>query len=318
MAANVYPVFRDYSLAIKSWLIDLFNLPRFDRIKYNIVSMTRSGTTDGGVNQHEIQIDVNMLLLSSDAQFKAGHVVKVSGTTANDEQYLIKNISQSGDILILDENYRKIRSEQPNSMGSIKRSLNIVYANFQRSVATIAQPLRNGTIDTPGVSFFVNDFQYKIEKSRPRENYYTRKYKDNNSGAIIGVAAVPPLQEYELHYTVNIWAVYQQEMDILLYQIMSEFAPEKYFWIGESAYGFDYSKDRMDRENHGQWAHALMESMSNVSELEPGDAQDRTIRYEISFTIDNAFIPLPFDDNQSMIGALNIEMENLADFDQRL
>ena len=318
MSTNIYPVFRDYSLAIKSWLVSLFNLPRFDRLQYGIISMTRSGTTDGGVNQHEIQLDTNMLALSADAQFKSGHIVKVSGTTVNDEQYSIKSISQSGDILILDENYRKIKSEQPSPGGVIRRSLNVVYANFERSVATIAQPLRNGTIDTPGVSFFINDFQYKIEKSRPRENYYTRKYKDNNSGAIIGVAAVPPLQEYELHYTVNIWAVYQQEMDILLYQIMSEFAPEKYFWIGESAYGFGYDKNRMDRENHGQWAHALMETASNASELEPGDAQDRTIRYEISFTIDNAFIPLPFDDNQSMISALNIEMENLADLNERL
>lgn len=326
MSGEIYPVFREYSLAIKSWLIDLFKLPRFERIQFEIVSMTRKGTSDGQVNQHEIKLhpigfpDKSMLTLPSTDQFKAGHTIQVKGSPNNDEVYLIKSVTSAGNIVV-DPAYRSIKAEYVWSTGEkpkTKRCLNIVYGNMARSVATVATPLRQGTVDSPGIGFFVADTQLKFEKSRPVENYYTRKYKDNNTGAIIGVAAVPPLMEYELRYTINIWSVYQQEMDILLYQIMSEFRPEKFFWIGDPNFGMQYDKDRMDREHKGQWAHALLESISDASELEPGDAADRVLRQEITFYIESAYTPLPFDDQQSMIGSLNVELDAQLNREERL
>ena len=321
MASEIYPVFREYSLAIKSWLVDLFKLPRFERIQFEVVSMTRKGTSGGQVNQHEIKINKNMLTMPTTDQFKAGHTIRVTGTPNNDEIYLIKSISSTGDIIVVDPAYRSIKAEYVYSTGTkpvAKRCLNIIYGNMSRSVATIATPLRQGTIDSPGIGFFIADTQLKFEKSRPVENYYTRKYRDSNTGAIIGVAAVPPLMEYEVRYTINIWSVYQQEMDILLYQIMSEFNPQKFFWIGDPNYGMNYDKDRMDREHKGQWAHALLDSINDASDLEPGDAADRVLRQEITFYIESAYAPLPFDDQQSMIGSLNVELDAQMNREERL
>ena len=299
MPSEVYPQFRDYSIAVRDWLRENCALPRFERYQYNITLMTRTGTTDGGVNQHEIHLDTPTHI------FKAGHPIQVFDTIRNDEYYVIEKTFEN--ILILDRNYKKLRADQTDAVGKIKRSINVVYANMERAVSLVAQPLRQGLIDSPGIAFYISDYQYAIEKSRPKENYYTRKYKDNNTGGIVGAAAVPPLQQYQVHYMVNIWSVYQQELDILNYQVTTEFAPEKFFWIGDKDYGFDYVGDRMDRQHKGQWAHALIDIISDISDLEPGDATNRTLRSEIGFMITNAYLPLPFSDEQSIIEAIDLE-----------
>lgn len=299
MPSEAYPQFRDYSIAVRDWLRDTCKLPRFERYVFNITSMTLTGTADGGVNQHEIHLDTDNHV------FRPGHPIQVYDTPRNDEYYVIEKVA--GDVLILDREYKKLRTNQNEAVGKVKRTINVVYGNMERAVSQVAQPLRQGLIDSPGIAFYISDYQYAIEKSRPKENYYTRKYKDNNTGGIVGSAAVPPLQTYQVHYMVNIWSVYMQEMDILNYQVTTEFAPEKFFWIGDRNFGFDYIGDRLDRQHKGQWAHALIDIISDVSDLEPGDATNRTLRSEIGFMITNAYLPLPFNDEQSMIGAIDLE-----------
>lgn len=300
---NTYPLFREYSLAIRKWLRDNLSIPRLYRITGNIQSMTMRGTTDGGVNQHEITIDNNLDAWSRPL-FKAGHPIRLEGTVANDEHYMVLKVV--GNVVILDQKYKKLKSEQVGVGGLIRRVMNVIYGTMDRAIADIAQPLRNGTIDSPGIAFYISDYQYNVEKSRPVENYYTRRYKDNNN-EITGVAAVPPLLEYQVHYIINIWAPYQQDMDVLNYQVVSEFNPEKFFWIGDDEYGFDYNEDREDRTHKGQWAHSLIDVISDVSDLEPGDGTDKLLRNEFGFMITNAYLPQPFEDDQSMIEQVDIE-----------
>jgi hypothetical protein len=300
MAFEVFPLFRDYSLAIRDWL-RLVHLPRFDRVDRVIKSLTINGTAGGGVGQHEIEI-----IPTAEANpFVAGHPIQITGTPTNDEYYTILNVV--GNILILDQNYRKLKASQTVSQGHVKRVINVVYADFDRAVASVVQPLRNGKIDSPALSYYITDYQLSLEKSRPAENFDIRQYKDNNTGGIVGVAKVPPLLEYQVHYVVNAWAVYQQEMDILQYEMVTEFNPQKFFWIGDPAYGMNYQGDRMNRQFHGQWSQAIVDNFADVSELEPGDSQQRTLRFELSFTLMNAFLPQPFDDQQPMIGSIDIE-----------
>ncbi len=315
---ETYPLFREYSLEVKKWLTNLFDIPRFSK-EFVILSITTKGTTDGGVNQCEITVSENMNTVPQTQQIKVGHPIKLYGTLtaaglSNDDIYIVTKVSQSGTVLILDPAYKKPKLEQKIVGGKLKRSINIVYGNFDRSLATVVSPLRNGTIDSPSVLFYLTDYQYKLENSRPKESYYTRHYVDASSGAITGAAAVPPLQVYEIRYTVNIWAVFQQELDIMNYQITTEFAPEKYFWIpgknaGDDQYGQNFQGNRLDREFKGQWAHALIEGLVDASDMEPGDATNRTLRSEATFVITNAYTPLPFDNKQSMISALNVELE---------
>ena len=213
-------------------------------------------------------------------------------------------LSVSNNVLILDPAYRILIAEQPDEGGVVQQRINVYYADMEKAIATIASPLRNGQHDTPGVAYFISDYEYSVEKSRPRENYYIKRTKDNNTGTISGVNTVPPLQEYQVHYMINIWARYRQELDMMQYQILSEFAPQKWFWINGAIYDAEESRGI---EHQGQWAHCLLDSSSDTSDLEPGDAQFRSLRYDIQFTVTNAFIPLPFEKDSPYIGSLAIE-----------
>ena len=98
--------------------------------------------------------------------------------------------------------------------------------------------------------------------------------------------------------------MYQQELDMMQYQVLSEFAPQKWFWIPGAIYDADESRGI---EHQGQWAHCLMDVAQDASDLEPGDAQFRTLRFEIGFMVTNAFIPLPYEKDGPYIGSLQIE-----------
>ena len=332
MPTSFYPVFREYSLAVQSWLRNLVDLPQLASTDCGILSITLRGTTvaplsssgdqeqtTDGMNQHEVKLDTKNHTL------KAAECIKLYGTTAittgpdgqqivksNDEWYVI--LAVKDDVIILDKAYKKLSLEQPGAGGRIRKVVNVMYGEMQDAIARIASPLRNGLITTPGLSFYLSDYQAK-EGMRPKENYYTRRYFDKD-GKKIGSAAVPPLQEYELTYSINIWSPYRSYMSMLQYQIQSEFAPQKFFWIpgfgsDDDKFGMDYTDGtnncRYDREHHGQWAHSLIEGVIDASELEPGSNAQRMIRTEITFNINNAFMALPFEREQPYIGEVSIE-----------
>ena len=304
MASGYFPMFRDYNIATEKWLRDIIRIPRIDRVKANILKITRRGTTDGGRNQLEVTIDDNTFQVRGREylKFKQGQNIELIDTIHNDEIYMIKKVVDN--VLILDPAYRILKAEQPDPGGIVQQRVNVYYADMEKAISLIANPLRNGQFDTPGVAFYISDYQYKIEKSRPKENYYIKRTKDNTTGDISRVNTVPPLQEYQVHYIVNLWARYRQELDMMQYQILSEFSPQKWLWIPGAIYDENESRGV---EHQGQWAHCLMDVAQDVSDLEPGDAQFRTLRFELGFMVTNAYIPLPFEKDSPYIGSLQIE-----------
>lgn len=304
MAGEYFPMFRDYNLATEKWLREVVRIPRIDQTVANIEKITRRGTTGGGANQLEVWIDDNTFEIRGRTyyKFKQGQNIELIDTLHNNEIYMIKSVIDN--VLILDPAYRILKAEQPDPAGIVQQRINVFYGSMEKAIALVANPLRNGQYDTPGIVYYISDYQYKIEKSRPRENYYIKRTKDNNTGNVSGVNTVPPLQEYQVHYVINIWARYQQEMDMMQYQILSEFDPQKWFWIPGAIYDPDESRGK---EHQGQWAHCLVDVAQDVSELEPGASQFRTLRFEIGFMVTNAYIPLPYEKDSPYIGSLQIE-----------
>lgn len=292
-----FPLFRDYTLAVRDWLRNTFLLPRVNNEKYDITKIVLNGTAGGGVNQHEIHLTTNK------HNIRTGHAIRLIGTTANDEYYMVlKNIDN---IIIIDINYKKLAANQLVAGGKLCMTLNVIYAGMDKAVAQIAQPLRNGMINVPGVGFYLSNHEMMKERTRPKESYYTRRWKDE-FGNVVKTAAVPPMIPYKLNYSINLYHVYQQEMDIMLYQLASEFNPEKWFWIGDPNYGLNFTGKREERELKGQWAHVELESITDVSEIETG-SPNRTLRTEVAIAIE-ALLPIPFDNEQSFIGAIDIDM----------
>jgi hypothetical protein len=323
MPTAFYPVFREYSIAVQNWLRDLIDLPNLSRQDFAIQKITLRGTTvaDGaegttdGRNQHEVHLDTEKHGLKPNNTIR---LYDTTSVTARDQQINNDNwysiLAVKDNILVLNKEYRKLRLDQPDPGGRARAVVNVMYAEMDESVATIASPLRNGLVQTPGIGFYLSDNQPK-EGMRPKENYYTRRFYDKGKNKV-GSVAVPPLQEYQLTYTINIWSPYRSYMSMLQYQIMSEFAPEKYFWIpgfgvDDDGYGFEYTDGtdncRYDREHHGQWAHALMEGVADNSDLEVGANAATVYRTDITFVITNAYLALPFEREQAYIGEVNLE-----------
>jgi hypothetical protein len=301
--ANYYPAFYEYDKAILTWLREIFDLPQFNKAVYSIVSATRVGTTGGGVNQHELKIG------TADHKISPASAIRITGTTAIDGFYTVKSVSK--DVLILDAQHNQLPADQAIAGGMAKLCINVINAEMDRAIASIAQPMRQGTIKSPGVAFYRVDNQFDLARSRPKENVFTRRFFDPN-GNKISSRSVPPMLEYKLSYTVNVWALYRQFLSVLDFQMLSEFRPEKYLWIpgggkDDAAYGMDYEGCRMNRQFHGQWAHLTLESANDASEFEPGDAENKTMRMEYTILIDNAFVPTPFRDDAPIIGKINIE-----------
>ena len=328
MPTAFYPIFREYNLAIQKWLRGLIDIPNLAKYDFAIDEITLKGdtvvvtayndgnvTTTSGIDQHEVHLS------TSDHGLKSNYMIKLYDTTSiqvgdrilnNDDQYLIEAVKDN--IIIIDKSYKKLRLGQTAAGGRLRRVVNVIYGEMQEAIARIASPLRNGVVTTPGVAFYLSDQQVK-EGTRPKENYYTRRYYDTE-GNKIGSVAVPPLQEYTLTYSINIWSPYRSYMSMLQYQIQSEFAPEKFFWIpgfgqNDTDFGFEYTEGtsncRQDREHHGQWAHAVLEGIADASDLEPGANAQTVYRTEITFQLTNAFMALPFEREQSYIGEVSLE-----------
>lgn len=301
---ETYPLFRDYSKAIYDWLREVIFIPRIEQFPFDIEKIVGNGTTDGGTNQHEIH------LFTDNHNIRPNAPIKLEGTKdgVNDDIFVVERVVDN--ILILDKDYKWLKGPQNEPSGTATNTVNIMYGNMSRAIAKIAQPLRNGTIQNPGVMFYLADYQPVVERFRPPENYYKRTLYDELCNKV-GTKAVPPLLTYRLTYAINIWTYYAQERDILEYQIVSQFTPQKFFWIGDKEYDINYTdnleNNRYDREFHGQWAHSLIEARADLSDLEPGTAQERTLRSEITFAITNAYLPMPFDADQSIISEINLE-----------
>jgi hypothetical protein len=280
----------------------------------NIASITRKGTTSGGVNQHEISLVSMPVDANKTPLFKPSHAIKVSGTPANDGYYMI--LAVKGNVLIVNKEYMQFAADQPTAAGTVRVVINIINAQMERAVALIAQPLRNGVISSPGAAFHMADANMTMEKSRPKENTFTRRIYDPVTGKKVKAYSVPPLMEYRLSYLVNVWATYEQYMVLLDYQMLGQFRPDKFLWIAGSGaadggYDMNYTGNRMNRQFHGQWAHLLLDSRVDASEMEPGDAAEATHRMDYTVTVENAYLPMPFDNAAPIIGQISLEQHIL-------
>lgn len=182
--------------------------------------------------------------------------------------------------------------------------VNVVYATPERAIAKYVAPLRNKATDIPIIGFYLSSMNYQPEKSSIGENLETIYDKDNNAAK-----RLRPLQTYQLTYSVNIWTRLQHDMDLVLYQLATQFLPMRWLAIDSSIDYKNYDTlqtmengprqgrdwDSVSNEfikRPGQWFPLILESMNDVSELEPGDASDRLIRYDVNLLCDRAFLPV--------------------------
>tara|TARA_Y100000310_G_C20634450_1_gene790429 strand:- start:1037 stop:1666 length:630 start_codon:yes stop_codon:yes gene_type:complete len=146
----------------------------------------------------------------------------------------------------------------------------VMYATPARAYSRFLYPIENGQQERPVVSFHLSGYQYL-----PNENLLGHELEYNYQSSNTVTEIVKPLLIYGLTYSVVIRTVLQSDMDILIYQILTTSSKNKKHWTTVE----------------GQWMEIGSTEPRDEINLEPGDAQDRIIRFGLDLVVPRAYLP---------------------------
>lgn len=156
------------------------------------------------------------------------------------------------------------------------QNLQTIYATPARAFAKyLYNPIVNGEHIRPTLSFYLAQPQYSVSENILGYQTEKRVYTDTGVTKIIK----PPLI-YSLTYTVAIRTLLMSDMDILLYQLLTKAHKNK-----KAALIVD-----------GQWMEIMAGDPRLETNLEPGDAQDRIVRYGLDITVPRAYLPREYSE----------------------
>jgi hypothetical protein len=147
-------------------------------------------------------------------------------------------------------------------------NIQVVYSAPERAFAKYMYPVVNGQNVFPTITFVLTDSPYA-----DGENLLGFVKETNRTGS--NPRVLKPLLIYKLNYQVSIQTTLQSDADILQYQILSNATKNR-----KAAFLVD-----------GQWCEAMAGNPRNETQLQPGDAQDRVIRYGLDLSIPRAYLP---------------------------
>lgn len=155
----------------------------------------------------------------------------------------------------------------------------VIYATPARAFSRFIYPIENGQLAQPTISFFITAYPYATGENNLG---FVRRYAYDSATNTTRISK-PPLV-YKLTYNVVIRTVKMSDMDIILFQIIN-------------AGNFNA---RGVKNVDGQWMEVYATDPRNETNLEPGDAQDRIIRYGLDLVIPRAYIPREYEDITSI------------------
>lgn len=164
-----------------------------------------------------------------------------------------------------------------------------IYGTPARAFSKYFFPMLNGSQVRPLVSFTLANITYVQGENLLGFN------DEMTYNSITGqTRAVPPLLIYKLDYRLTIRTTLMSDMDILLYQTLINTSMNKKY-----ATAVD-----------GQWMElGFNGSPSNEITLEPGDVQDRMIRYGIDLSVPRAYLPREYNEDTGTIQSWQLEYE---------
>ena len=166
-------------------------------------------------------------------------------------------------------------------------NITFVYNTPERAFAKYMYPVINGQNVFPTISFVLTETIYADGEN------LLGWVKDTNSISTLS-KVIKPLLIYKLTYQLSIQTVLQSDVDIIQYQILT-----------------NASKNRKAaRMVDGQWCEIMAGNPRNETNLEPGDAQDKVIRYGLDLTIPRAYLPRDYVEYGKIAG-YDIEFESM-------
>jgi hypothetical protein len=159
-----------------------------------------------------------------------------------------------------------------------QNNINIVYDSIDRAWVNQAMQIVNGQNSTGSINFVLTETEY-LEN----ENIlgFTHETKVQPSGKVNIVR--PPLV-YGLTYRMTVFTRLQSEMDYLLYQILSK------------AHKHAKAVVYVD----GQFCEFSATNPTDETNLEPGDIQDRIVRFGLNLKVKRAYLPLLYTEAEKI------------------
>ena len=163
-----------------------------------------------------------------------------------------------------------VLSRYPNDPS---KNVQVAYMTPEKAYAKYLYPVVNGGNIAPMITFML--IQSTWAENENLLGFTNDIVHLNQTGK---VRYVKPLLIYKLTYQISINTILQSDVDVLMYQIMSNASKNR-----KAAVAVD-----------GQWAEIMASDPRNEIQLEPGDAQDKLIRYGMDLTIPRAYLPRDF------------------------
>lgn len=159
-------------------------------------------------------------------------------------------------------------------------NVTVVYTTPDRAWAKYIYPTLNGATTSPNANFHLTGMEYVDGQNMLGFVREYSKYPDKNK-----LKSIKPPLVYQLTYSVTLYTRVQSEMDVLLYQLVSQAHKNAKAWF------------MVD----GQWCELVAGNPTDETNLEPGEAQDVIQRSGIDLTIPRAYLPLGYTEEDIVL-----------------
>jgi hypothetical protein len=171
-----------------------------------------------------------------------------------------------------------------------EQNVQVAYMTPERAFAKYLYPVVNGNNVAPMITFMLIDSSYAEGENSLG---FTNDIVHYNTSNI--VRYVKPLLVFKLSYQISINTIMQSDCDVMMYQIMSNATKNR-----KAAVAVD-----------GQWCEIMAGNPRNEINLEPGDAQDKLVRYGMDLTIPRAYLPRDYYENPT-INSTDFDIETVT------
>lgn len=178
------------------------------------------------------------------------------------------------DVVVIDEDGKALNV--PIIWGTQEKAVAaIIQTNVRKDESTVVDRVRLPMLAIRSTGYNFNQDRYVYHKAidylrterlnwKPR---FTRKERFERD-TVFGVAKGLPI---DINYTLYGWTLYSEDMNQILTQIITKFSPMAYIRVRGISWEIGVKLD----------------SISNNIEAEPGDKNDRVLKFEFSFTAES-------------------------------
>lgn len=170
-------------------------------------------------------------------------------------------------------------------------NVQVQYMTPPKAFSKVVLPIINGAPVNPIITFHLSDSPYSTSENHlgwVKENIFIE------GSGMAKIVHAPQIRS--LTYSLSLYTSLQSDMDILLYQIVMSAAPNKKGY----------------KIVDGQWMEIKSGDPRDETTLEPGEAQDKLIRFGIDLTVPRAYLPRAYEEVE---GILEAQVEYDADWD---